>query len=142
MGYALLADVILITHFLLVVFNVGALPAIWLGHFFKWQFVRNFCFRITHLLLIAFVAAEAALGTICPLTSWEDQLRVRAGEDARYQSGYIAYWVHRIMFYDFDPKFFIIAYALFFILVLATFIWIKPLPPKWLLQRRSRRAVR
>jgi hypothetical protein len=45
---ASLADVILVLHALLVLFNVGALPVIWVGHFRGWAFVRNFYFRSVH----------------------------------------------------------------------------------------------
>ena len=54
--YLILADAILITHALIVLFNVASLPLIWLGHFFQWRFVRNFYFRAVHLLLIGYIA--------------------------------------------------------------------------------------
>ena len=131
--YSLLADAILVLHALIVLFNVSALPVIWLGYFRRWQFVRNFSFRVAHLLLIGFIAAESALGTICPLTGWEDVLRMKSGVDPRYQGGYVAYWLHRLIFYDLDEKFFTVAYGLFFALVLFTWVWVKPRP-------RGRRA--
>ena len=49
---SLLADAILVLHALIVFFNIGALPIIWIGHFQRWSFVRSFSFRIVHLLLI------------------------------------------------------------------------------------------
>src|SRR6266446_1324592 len=133
--YQLLADAILVLHALIVLFNVGALPVIWVGYFRKWSFVRNFSFRTAHLLLIGFVAAESILGTICPLTTWEDKLRLRAGVGPRYQGGYIAHWLHQLIFYDLDEKFFAVAYALFFALVVFTWVWVRPRPPRWWLQR-------
>jgi hypothetical protein len=126
-----LADVILVLHALIVLFNVGALPVIWLGYFRGWRFVRSFSFRLTHLLLIGFVAAESAFGAICPLTNWEDALRMKAGVDPRYQGGYVAHWLHRLIFYDLDEEVFTIAYGLFFALVLFTLVWVKPRPPAW-----------
>src|ERR1043166_218356 len=104
--YLILADAILVLHALIVLFNVGSLPVIWLGRFLEWNFVRNFAFRIVHLLLIGFVAAEAVVGAICPLTSWEDRLRIQAGVDPRYEGGYIAHWLHQLMFYDLDQRFY------------------------------------
>ena len=98
--YLLLADAILVAHALIVLFNVGALPVVWLGYFRRWRFVRSFSFRVAHLLLIGFVAAESLMGAICPLTNWEDALRVMAGFDPRYQGGYGAHWLHRLIFYD------------------------------------------
>src|SRR5438876_7924242 len=99
--YSILADTILLLHALIVFFNVGALPLIWIGYFRSWSFVRNFSFRIVHLLLIGYIAAATAFGAICPLTSWENQLRLKAGLEPQYQSaGFIAHWLHQLLFYD------------------------------------------
>jgi hypothetical protein len=129
--YLLLADAILILHILIVFFNVGALPVIWLGHFRGWRFVRAFSFRVAHLLLIGFIAAESVLGAICPLTNWEDDLRLKAGIDPRYQGGFVAHWLHRLIFYDLSAQVFTVAYGLFFALVVFTWLWVKPRPPAW-----------
>ena len=127
---SLLADAILVLHALIVFFNIGALPIIWIGHFQRWSFVRSFSFRIVHLLLIGFIAGESVLGAICPLTTWENQLRLRAGLDPRYQGGYVAHWLHHLLFYDLDEKFFTIGYISFFALVLLTLFLVKPRPPR------------
>ena len=137
MRYRLLADGILIVHALMVLFNVGALPVIWVGHFRGWRFVRNFSFRIIHLLLIGFVSAEALLGTICPLTTWEDELRTRGGGGARYEEGYIAYWLHRLMFFDLAPIYFTVGYGVFFALVVLTWLCVKPERPGWIRRRQG-----
>ena len=129
--YSLLADGILAAHALIVLFNVGALPVIWLGHFRRWRFVRDFSFRAAHLLLIGFVAAESFLGAICPLTSWEDRLRLKAGVDPRYEGGFLAHWLHRLIFYDLNERVFAVAYGLFFALVVFTWVWVRPRPPGW-----------
>jgi hypothetical protein len=129
--YSPLADAILVAHALIVLFNVGALPVIWLGYFRGWRFVRCFAFRVAHLLLIGFVAAKSVLGAICPLTTWEDTLRTKAGAVPRYQGGYVAHWLHRLIFYDLDERFFAVGYGLFFALVLVTLVWVKPRPPAW-----------
>ena len=138
--YLVLADAILVLHALIVLFNVGALPVIWLGHFRQWRFVQNFSFRITHLVLIGFIAAESLLGAICPLTTWEDTLRIRAGVEARYQGGYIAHWLHGLIFYDLDENVFAAGYGVFFALVLLTLFRVKPRPPKWLARSRAPRG--
>jgi hypothetical protein len=121
-----LADVILVVHALLVLFNVGALPLIWIGYFRGWTFVRNFSFRIIHLLLIGVVAAESVFGMMCPLTTWESELR---GSGAQLEGGFIAYWLHRLLFFEFSPWVFTIAYVLFFLLVAFTFYWVPPHRP-------------
>jgi Protein of Unknown function (DUF2784) len=134
--YLLLADGILLLHALIVLFNVGSLPVIWLGRFRGWRFVRDFSFRTAHLVLIGFVAAESLLGVICPLTSWENDLRLKAGTNPLYQGGFVSHWLHRLIFYDLSPEFFAVAYGLFFALVAFTWVWVKPRPPAWW-QRRN-----
>ena len=129
--YSFLADAILVIHALIVLFNLGALPAIWIGHFRGWRFARNFWFRMAHLALIAFIAAESALGSICPLTTWEDQLRVKAGLDPRYHGSFVQHWVHWLIFYNADQRIFAIGYGVFFALVLLTLFAVKPRRPNW-----------
>jgi polyferredoxin len=127
--YSLLADLILVVHALVVLFTAGALPVIWVGYVRNWKFVRNLVFRVVHLVLIAFIAGQAILGAICPLTTWENLWLSKAGVGPRYPRGYIAYWIRRLLFYDLNERVFIIAYVLFFLLVLLTLIWVKPRKP-------------
>ena len=128
--YSSLADAILVLHGLIVLFIVVALPLIWLGGVRKWRFVRAFSFRLTHLLLITVVAAESVFGIICPLTTWEDQLRLKAGLGARYEGGYLAHWVHRLLFYQGNERVFTIAYVVFFALVLLTLFLVPTRRPR------------
>jgi hypothetical protein len=67
---ALLADAVLIVHFLFVLFVVGGLLAIWAGALIGWVWVRNLRFRVAHLAAILFVMAESLVGIACPLTVW------------------------------------------------------------------------
>ncbi len=71
----MMADAILVVHFLIVAFIAGGLLLVWAGAALGWRWVRNPWFRYAHLAAIAFVAAEALLGVMCPLTVWEDMLR-------------------------------------------------------------------
>lgn len=118
-----------------MLFNVASLPLIWLGHFFRWRFVRNFYFRALHLALIGYIAIQALAGKNCPLTDWENELRLKAGTEAHYAGSFIAHWVQRLLFYNADEWVFTVAYALFFGLVLATQFWVRPNPPCWWLKR-------
>jgi hypothetical protein len=122
----ILADAILVLHAMVVCFIILALPVIWIGYFRDWRFVRNIWFRLTHLLLIGIVAAESIFGMMCPLTTWEAQLRSGPGQETTYQDGFISHWLHQVLFYDIPPKYFLIAYVLFFLVVLGTFLWVKP----------------
>lgn len=117
----LLADVILIFHFLFVLFVVGGLPAIWIGAWLKLDFVRNVWFRVIHLSAILFVVGESLFGIVCPLTIWEDNLRQLDSD-----SSFIQRWLHHVLFYEFPERLLTTAYLLFAILIVATFILIRP----------------
>ena len=116
----LLADVVLVVHFAFVAFVVGGLAAIWLGAALGWRWVRNRRFRLAHLAAICFVAGEALFGVMCPLTVWEDALRGRGSE-----TGFIARWIHSVMFYELPPWVFTVAYVSFAAVVAATW-WLVP----------------
>jgi uncharacterized protein DUF2784 len=123
--YALLADAILGIHFAFVAFVVGGFVVIWAGYFARRAFVHNFRFRLLHLLAMGFVLLEAVVGMVCPLTRWENQLRVRGGASP-YQESFMQHWVGRILFYDLSETTFTFLYAAFFLLIILTFVIIPP----------------
>jgi hypothetical protein len=128
-----LADVVLIVHAAFVAFVVVGLVLIWVGRFRGWAFVRNFWFRLAHLAAIGVVAAESLWDFVCPLTTWEDRLRLLAGGQQRYEGSFIQHWLHRLIYYDLGERVFTIAY-LAFLLAVALSLWL--IPPRW--PRRSR----
>jgi hypothetical protein len=125
----LAADVVLIVHFGFVLFVVGGLVAIWCGAVLRWSWVRAFWFRVTHIAAICFVAAESLMGVVCPLTLWEDALRGRSSE-----SGFIARWVHAVLFYNLPEWIFTMIYVGFAGIVIVTY-WL--VPPRRKVRRSS-----
>lgn len=117
----LLADTILVIHFLFVLFVVGSLPVIWVGAWLGWNFVRDSRFRFAHLAAILFVVGESLLGQVCPLTAWEDELRQMEG-----RGSFIQRWLHHILFYDFPEGVLTAVYVLFALAVAATFKLVPP----------------
>src|SRR5665213_2415174 len=120
-----LADIILLIHFSYVLFVVLGLAVIWIGLFMRWNFVRNFWFRLVHLLAIGYVVAESLGGVICPLTVWENELRIKAGNGV-YQGTFMEHWVHQIMFYDASPETFTAISVIFFLMVVLSLLIVKP----------------
>jgi hypothetical protein len=116
-----LADIILIVHFLFVAFVVGGLALIWIGAAVGWGWVRDVRFRAAHLAAIAIVALEAVAGIWCPLTVWEAQLRGSGAEKS-----FVAQWVHRLLFYDFPEWVFTLLHVGFALLVAATWWLVRP----------------
>jgi polyferredoxin len=115
--YQRLADAVLLVHFGVVVFIVGGLVAIVLGNHLRWAWVNRLWLRVTHLVAIGVVAAEAWLGQACPLTRLESSLRAKAGV-APYLDTFIAHWTHRLLFYDAPLWLFTLLYTAFGLLVL------------------------
>ena len=123
--YALLAEALLAIHFLFVAFIVIGLIVIWSGYFLKWSFVRNFYFRISHLIAMGFVLAETILGFVCPLTEWEANLRQLAGHESFYSESFMSYWIASVMYYELPHSFFVVTYMAVFLLI-AIGWWIVP----------------
>lgn len=123
----LLADLILVVHFLFVLFVVASLPLVWAGALAGWRWVRHRGFRLAHLAAILVVTAESLAGVWCPLTLWEDALRGTVQEKS-----FVARWIHTLLYYDLPPAVFTVAYLLFAVLVALTWWRIPP--------QRGRRA--
>ncbi len=124
--YAPAADVLVVVHFLYVLFAVGGLIAILLGALGKWVFVRDPLFRTIHLAAVGLVALEAALGIDCPLTVWEFDLRQLAGQPVGRNLSFVARLVRLIIFYDLPHWFFTALHIAFGLAVIATYIIIPP----------------
>jgi len=118
MPYQLLADLVLATHFAVVSFVVGGLLLVVVGNRCGWPWVNRWWYRLAHLAAIAVVVAQAWLGVVCPLTTLESALRVRAG-GAGYETSFIGHWLTRLLFYDAPAWAFTAAYTLFGLAVMA-----------------------
>ena len=117
----MVADAVLAVHFALVLFIVGGLPLTWIGAPLGWRWIRNPWFRYLHLAAIGLVAAEALVGTACPLTVWEDVLRGGARPES-----FIARWTHRLLFYRAPEWVFTAAYLGWALATLATLRLVPP----------------
>lgn len=104
-------------HFAFVCFVVVGFLLILAGLFAGWGWVRNRTFRLAHVAAIVFVVVQGWAGRVCPLTSWENELRRRAGQDT-YTETFIQHWLHRVLFYDAEPWVFAAIYTVFGALVL------------------------
>ena len=123
--YLVLADAVLVAHFLFVVFVVMGLALIFVGYFRRWRWVRNLWFRLLHLAAIAVVVAQAWAGVICPLTTWEMALRARAGAET-YAGSFIQHWLQSILYYSAPEWVFVLCYTLFGALVAASWFIVRP----------------
>ncbi|MCU7872609.1 MAG: DUF2784 domain-containing protein [Candidatus Thiodiazotropha sp. (ex Lucinoma borealis)] len=123
--YLLAADAIIVAHVLFVAFVVLGVLAIYAGYLLSWTWVRNYWFRLIHLVGIVFVVLESWVGIICPLTTWEMHLREKAGGET-YSGSFIQHWLHSILYYEAPEWVFVIVYTLFGALVLASWFIVPP----------------
>lgn len=128
MSYTLFANLTLILHVGFVLFVVGGLVLIVLGNLCHWRWVNQWWFRLVHLGAITVVVAESWVGWACPLTTFEQWLRTRAG-DASYSGSFIEHWLQQLLYYDAPTWVFLLIYSLFGLLVLASW-WLFPPTPR------------
>jgi hypothetical protein len=121
---AALADAILVVHVGIVAFVILGAFAIFIGRT-RWRWVRGLRWRLVHVVLMAFIALQAWLGALCPLTVWEQALRRRAGQ-ATYGESFIEHWLSRLIFFDAPWWSFVAAYTAFAALVIAAWILVPP----------------
>ena len=125
--YALAADALLVVHTLFVLFVILGLVLVIVGGWRGWAWVRNPWFRLAHLGAIAVVVLQSWVGAICPLTSWENALRARAGEGA-YSGSFIAHWLQSLLYYQAPPWVFVLCYSTFGALVVVCWFRVPPRP--------------
>ena len=130
MRYLIAADAILLAHALFVAFIVLGLLLIFLGGLSDWSWVRNFWFRLAHLAGVAVVVAQSWLGAACPLTTWEMQFRAQAGA-ATYTGSFIAHWLEFLLYYRAPDWVFAALYTAFGLLVVASWVIVRPRAPSW-----------
>jgi hypothetical protein len=127
MWYGILADVVVTVHLAYVLFVVVGLVAVVVGRLCGWEWVRNRWFRCIHLAMIAFVAFEVIIDMTCPLTTWENELRIAAGQPITGGT-FVGRLMNNILFWN-CPEW---AQSTLFIgtalLVLSTFVFV---PVRW-----------
>jgi hypothetical protein len=123
--FLLAADAILLLHVLFVAFVVFGLVLIFVGKFRSWSWIRNPWFRIVHLAAIAVVVLQSWFSVICPLTTVEMALRLRAGDET-YPGTFISHWIEWILYYRAPAWVFGVCYTAFAALVVASWIWVRP----------------
>lgn len=127
MLYGFLADVIVTLHLAYVAFVVVGQLAIIAGLVCRWQWVRNFWFRILHLVAIGIVAGETLFAVDCPLTVWEKALRHLAGQPVKGDT-FVGRLMHDLLFYDWPTWVFTTIYYSVAAIILLTFVLA---PPRW-----------
>lgn len=133
MLYILLADLIVAFHVAYVSFVLFGQLIIVVGAIARWKWVRNFWFRALHLVAIGVVVFEAVMKWECPLTTWERELLLAAGQTASDRT-FVGRLLNGILFYDVPAEAFAPVYFTFGAIVLSTFFLA---PPRWPRKKNS-----
>jgi hypothetical protein len=134
MPYQLLADLVLVLHVAVVLFVVGGLAVVIAGNTrWRWRWVNLPAFRLAHLAAIGVVVVGAWIGEVCPLTTLEMTLRLRAGRGV-YEGSFIQQWLQRLLYYEAPAWVFALAYSVFGLLVALAWWYF---PPTFRRRRRS-----
>ncbi len=96
------ADVILVIHFLWVIFMIGGFVLTLCA--FRWKRLFEwFWLRTIHVVGIVFVATLEIFGWYCPLTTWEMALRQHVDPNAVYAGSFVIHWIERLIYPDVSP---------------------------------------
>ena len=120
-----LADLILIMHFMVAAFVALGLLIIPVGTVLSWQWVRGRIFRTVHAGLMIYVAFEAVVGLICPLTIIEAYLRGTHAHES-----FIAHHVNRLLYWDLSLSSFLKLYIACAIWVIGLWVFCPPYAEK------------
>lgn len=118
------AVLVLSLHLAVIAFNVVGCVVIPLGAWLGWGWVREFWWRLAHLLSLAVVAVQAIIGRACFLTIWQDEL---AGV-SRAQP-LIAGWINRMIYWPLPLWVFAVMYVVVFAYVVALWTLVRPRRP-------------
>ena len=144
--FAILATAVLALHLAVVAFVVVGLVLIVVGNRLGWAWANRRAWRWAHLATMVFVAAEAWLGIVCPLTTLEQWLAGRgggtAGAEVVHPAGFVATWIERLLYYDLPASVFVAGYTVFALAIAAAWIRYPPVRGSGPPTAAARTAVR
>jgi hypothetical protein len=127
MWYSLLADLVLAIHIAYVAYILLGLVLILVGLWRRWNWVRSPWFRFTHLAAILIVVLELIFKTACPLTVWEVELRLLAGQTVS-EATFIGRLMHYLLFVAVPGW---MAQAIYIGFALVIVVTLVLAPPRW-----------
>jgi hypothetical protein len=119
------ADAIAALHLLFVTVVVWVQALVLLGALLGWDWVYDPVLRLCHLGLVGFVGVQDLLGRVCPLTTWENDFRRKAGQ-APSDKSFIGRVVHSLLMCELNERTLRRIRLTFAAVVLLTFVLIFP----------------
>ena len=124
MLYKILADLIVVIHFVWILFMLSGFLLTLSGFFWR-RFFDSLLFRILHLCGIIYVGLLALLREYCPLTILENTLRAKYNPDLTYPGSFIVCYVEKLVYPDLNPSIILVPTIFIAVFTIVLFI-IKP----------------
>jgi len=124
MKYKIIADIIVLIHFLWILYMLTGF-VLTLGGFFWKGYFNRWVFRTVHLCGILFVAILTVLGEYCPLTILENNLMVKYDPNLTYPGSFIAHNIEKLVYPNVNPMIIIVPTIIICLITLVIYI-IKP----------------
>jgi hypothetical protein len=116
---------ILVLHFAIIAFNIAGCVLIPVGAWQHWRWVREFWWRLVHVLSLAAVAAQALAGRACFLTIWQADV-----SGTPHAQPLVAGWINRLIYLPLPLWMFAVAYVVVCVYVIALWILVRPRWPR------------
>lgn len=123
--YKLLAEIVLIIHFLWIMFMILGF-FIHILSFLNLKFRNLFLIRSVHLLGIIYVSILAILDKYCPLTVLEYNLRKKFDPTLQQPNSFIIYHLERIVYPEINPKIIIYTTLMIGVISIVSFLFKPP----------------
>jgi hypothetical protein len=115
---------ILFVHVAVIAFNVVGCVLVPVGACRGWRWVREFWWRLAHLLSLAAVALQALFGRACFLTLWQGDVSGKS-----HVQPLIAGWIDGLIYWPLPLWVFALAYVVVFVYVVALWVCVRPRNP-------------
>jgi hypothetical protein len=122
------ADLISTVHFIFVYGVLLSLALILVGGPLRWQWTRNFWFRLLHIIAIEIVAAQGIVQLECPLTTVDREMRGGSEYDTS-ASSQLGRFCNSLVYFHTYTWLLRLAYVVLGALVLFTWVMLPPRQP-------------
>lgn len=127
MSYKIIADIIVVIHFIWIIFMLLGFFLTIYG-FFRKEFFDWWLFRTLHLSGILFVGLLTALRRFCPLTILENLSRARYSSESTYPGSFIVHYIEKLVYPDVNQT--LLRLGTVFVAVFALVVYITRPPAK------------
>ncbi len=127
--YSIAISTVYVIHLLYSLVIVIGFLLIIIGFFARWNWIRNFKFRLIHLLMIGIVAVESVFNAECPLT-WLEYKLMSLDHMKHSSMPFIAGMVYKVLYYNLPVWLFNAVYIIFGLTVFIIWFAIPPVLPK------------